>query len=170
MKDKDEESYEEKPRFQTNTSISGFLKNLSTDNDFAKTNLSQASSIYELKGNLIDFCNLISAPEYEITDEPISIFRNLKEDGDLLDEEEEDCSKELEFKNNLRNVIKKFIKPEEIIEENVDEEEEKEETKTVKIPNIGKMRLTDRVIQGIVPHDQARNDQLVKFCIFEKIG
>lgn len=123
---------EENLKIKTETSISGFLKHVLTEQDFIKK---EETSIYELGKSLIDFNVLLTAPQYVPSDEPVSLFR--VHDGLEIEEEEEE--KEIKgdlFKDTLRNVLKKYTqKTKEKIEEN-EEGEMKKEKET--IPDIGK--------------------------------
>jgi len=128
-----------------NTSISAFLKDSSIENEF---NSNMVSSIYTLKENLITFDTLINAPDYEPDNEPISIFRNM---GDSILEEEEEETKQHDFKDTLRNVIRKYIaknhpengQPEPIQVEN-------EQNNVNKIPDIGKPGNSQNLLRNCV--------------------
>ena len=143
------------------TSISVFLKDSSIDNDFER---SAICSIYDLKENLIAFDTLINAPEYEPTDEPISIFRNM---GESKEEEVEEEKTTQQFKDTLRTVMHKFMGSEVNGGNQQQIVVESEGNKMNKIPDIGKT-LNFRILQGVVSNDQIRIHQLVQFGIFQE--
>ena len=76
---------------------------------------------------------LLTAPEYEPTDEPVSLFRI--HDGLEIEEEEKEPQKE-SFKSTLRDVLKKYKEKE--VKEEVQEEVEEEKEK-ITIPDIGRI-------------------------------
>lgn len=112
---------------QTETSISGFLKDVSP-RDFTK----ESRSIYSLKDHLIDFNILLTAPEFQPSDEPVSMFRI--HDGLEIEEEEEKVVKKETFKDTLRNVLKKYKGKEQVQEV----QEPKVPEEKTKIPDIGR--------------------------------
>lgn len=137
----------EKTRFDTNTSISGFLKNLSTDGDFGSKTEAASKNI---RSTLIDFEGLLTAPVFVPQDEPISIFRNVFKGLEVEDE----LTVEEGFKDTLRDVLKKYVAkatPGETVEEAV---EPKEEGRP-QIPEIGRSAGNGRILQGTLPDDEA---------------
>lgn len=137
--DKQEPSNQDKPNLQTNTSISGFLKNLSTESDFVnKGSTGPQSPLLSASENLIDFDLLISAPNFQPSNEPISMFKMLEDGLEIPEEEKAPEVIPEEMKTNLRNVLKKYIPFKEKEEEESDiKVEENAESKT--IPEIGKI-------------------------------
>lgn len=122
------------------TSITGFLNHLPTEQDFMKK---EENSIYSLGKTLINFDVLLKAPEYEPSNEPISLFR--VHDGleiEEEDEEQEQTQGEL-FKNVLRDVLKKYnpknTNEEEEGTKDEDEIQGEQEKMKEKIPEIGKL-------------------------------
>lgn len=140
------------------------MKNLSTDNDFAKTNLSQVSGIYSLKENLLDFDVLLSAPDFKPLNEPISIFRTMDDGPELCEVERGQKAFGQDCRDRLKDVIKKYMAEEEKPEETVPE------TEPEKIPDIGKERVNARIVQGGLPNDQVGLHELVEYCLFQEDG
>lgn len=97
-------------------------------------NLSQASCIYSLKENLIDFERLLSAPEFRPVDQPVSIFRTMNDGPELHEVGEEESGFGQDCRDKLKDVIKKYMAK----QEEEPEAEEAPETNKDKIPDIGK--------------------------------
>lgn len=122
----------------SNFKMEGFLKNIDTENEFAKkNNFSFNSNFNSINDLLLNFKDVLGAPEYVPSDKALCISRVIGTSEEFEESDHDSNIFKNEMKNNLLSILKKHGKEFAASKKKVKETIPEVESSDLKIPEIG---------------------------------